>query len=208
MKRAAAIIRRAVDNGLTEVFVGRFSNRLCTDRGRAIIQMEPGWETTLTGLPKELFAFWEQYLKPRGYKIKFQSSIIQTAYRATSASRSIGPDTHGRQNAKRRPRSHLPLRESRTDMARAAPIRAGCDHLRRSRWPHAIIGERPCSAPRPRDPHPFGGRRPGHPRPSMGQDENARHKAATTTTNSAATENSNQFRLQIGDAARDQMVPT
>ena len=72
MKRAATIIRRAVDNGMTEVFVGRFSNRLCTDHGRAIIQMEPGWETTLTGLPKEVFAFWEQYLKPRGYKIKFQ----------------------------------------------------------------------------------------------------------------------------------------
>jgi hypothetical protein len=72
MKRAAAIIRRAVDNGLTEVFVGRFPNKLCTDRGRAINQTEPGWEATLTGLPKELFAFWQQYLKPRGYKIKFQ----------------------------------------------------------------------------------------------------------------------------------------
>ena len=34
--------------------------------------MEPGWETTLTGLPKELFEFWKQYLQPRGYKIKFQ----------------------------------------------------------------------------------------------------------------------------------------
>src|SRR5258708_3839965 len=72
MKRAATIIRRAVDNGQTEVFVGRFPNNLCTDRGRAINQMEHGWETTLTGLPKELFAFWEKYLKPRGYKIKFQ----------------------------------------------------------------------------------------------------------------------------------------
>jgi hypothetical protein len=72
MKRAATIIRRAVDNGLTEVFVGRFPNTLCTDRGRAINQMEPGWETTLTGLPKEIFAFWKQYLQPRGYKIKFQ----------------------------------------------------------------------------------------------------------------------------------------
>ena len=72
MKRAATIIRRAVDNGLTEVFVGRFPNNLCTDRGRAINQMEHGWETTLTGLPKELFEFWKQYLQPRGYKIKFQ----------------------------------------------------------------------------------------------------------------------------------------
>jgi hypothetical protein len=72
MKRAADIIRRAVGNGLTEVFVGRFPNNLCTDRGRAINQMEAGWETTLTGLPKEIFEFWKQYLQPRGYRIKFQ----------------------------------------------------------------------------------------------------------------------------------------
>jgi len=40
--------------------------------GRAINQQEPGWEDTLTGLPKELFEFWKQYLRPKGYKIKFQ----------------------------------------------------------------------------------------------------------------------------------------
>jgi hypothetical protein len=72
MKRAAAIIKRAVDNGLTEVEVLRFPNQLCTDRGRAINQQEPGWENTLTGLPKELFHFWKQYLQPRGYKLRFQ----------------------------------------------------------------------------------------------------------------------------------------
>jgi len=72
MKRAAAIIQRAAGNGLTEVFVGRFPNQLCTDRGRAINQAEPGWETTLTGLPKELYEFWAKYLRPRGYRIRFQ----------------------------------------------------------------------------------------------------------------------------------------
>jgi hypothetical protein len=72
MKRAAAIIKRAVDNGLTEVEVMRFPNQLCTDRGRAINQQEPGWDNTLTGLPKELFIFWQQYLKPRGYKLRYQ----------------------------------------------------------------------------------------------------------------------------------------
>jgi hypothetical protein len=71
-KRAAAIIRRAVDNGLTEVQVGTFPNALCTDGGRAINQQEPGWETTLTGLAKEVFEFWQKFLKPRGYKIRFQ----------------------------------------------------------------------------------------------------------------------------------------
>ena len=72
MERAAAIIKRAVNNGVSEVEIGRFSNRLCTDRGRAINQQEPGWEETLIGLPKELFLFWKTYLQPRGYRIKFQ----------------------------------------------------------------------------------------------------------------------------------------
>jgi len=72
LKRAASIIQRAVDNGLTEVFVGRFPNMLATDRGRAINQQEPGWENTLTGLPKELYQFWEKHLKPRGYRLRMQ----------------------------------------------------------------------------------------------------------------------------------------
>ena len=71
-KRAAAIIKRAVDRGLTEVQVGKFPHDIFTDSGRAINQQEPGWENTLTGLPKELFQFWKKYLQPRGYKIKFQ----------------------------------------------------------------------------------------------------------------------------------------
>src|SRR5262249_8581188 len=69
MKRAASIIKRAVRNKLTEVEIGRFPNQLCTDRGRAIIQAEAGWEDTLTGLPKELHQFWQQHLAPLGYKI-------------------------------------------------------------------------------------------------------------------------------------------
>jgi hypothetical protein len=72
LKRAAMIIKRAVDNGLTEVLVGRFPNTLFTDHGRAINQLEPGWENTMTGLPKELFQFWEKHLKPRGYRLRCQ----------------------------------------------------------------------------------------------------------------------------------------
>ena len=72
LRRVAVIIERAVSNGLTEVQVYRFPNALCTDHGRAINQQEQGWETTLTGLPKEMFQFWERQLRPRGYKIKFQ----------------------------------------------------------------------------------------------------------------------------------------
>jgi hypothetical protein len=72
LRRVAAIIERAVSNGLTEVQVYRFPNALCTDHGRAINQQEPGWETTLTGLPKEMYEFWDRQLRPRGYKLRVQ----------------------------------------------------------------------------------------------------------------------------------------
>jgi hypothetical protein len=72
VKLASSVIQRAVRNGLTEVQVYRFPNMLCTDKGRAINQMEPGWEKTLTGIPKEIFQLWTDYLKPRGYRISYQ----------------------------------------------------------------------------------------------------------------------------------------
>ena len=72
IKRASTVIQRAMKNGLTEVQVYRFPNILCTDRGRAINQMEQGWEKTLTGIPKEIYQLWKDYLQPRGYKISYQ----------------------------------------------------------------------------------------------------------------------------------------
>jgi hypothetical protein len=72
MERAAAIIKRAAAKGLTEIELMRFPNELCTDRGRAINQQERGWENSLTGLPRELFEFWQKHLQPRGYKLAYQ----------------------------------------------------------------------------------------------------------------------------------------
>ena len=69
---ASTVIQRAVRNGLSEVQVYRFPNSLCTDKGRAINQMEKGWENTLAGIPKEIFQLWSDYLKPRGYRIRYQ----------------------------------------------------------------------------------------------------------------------------------------
>ena len=69
---ASTVIQRAVRNGMTEVQVYRFPNSLCTDKGRAINQQEAGWENTLTGIPKEIYQLWADYLKPRGYRIRYQ----------------------------------------------------------------------------------------------------------------------------------------
>ena len=70
--RAAAIVERAVKSGQIEVEVLRFPHELCTDGGRAINQAEPGWENTLTGIPKDMFQFWHEHLRPRGYKVRAQ----------------------------------------------------------------------------------------------------------------------------------------
>jgi len=70
--RAVKIIERAMANRLTEVQVHRFPNQLCTDKGRAINQQEPGWEKTLNGVPREIYQLWEKYFRPRGYKLKVQ----------------------------------------------------------------------------------------------------------------------------------------
>jgi hypothetical protein len=72
IRRGSEIIHRAIKNRLTEVEIIRFPNELCTDKGRAINQQEPGWENTLTGAPKEIYQFWAKYFRPRGYKLKVQ----------------------------------------------------------------------------------------------------------------------------------------
>ena len=73
VKLASTVIQRAVRNGLSEVQVYRFPNSVCTDHGRAINQQEPGWERTLRGIPLEIFQLWSDYLKPRGYRIGYQT---------------------------------------------------------------------------------------------------------------------------------------
>jgi len=72
IRRAITIIERAIQNRINEVEVLRFPNQLCTDKGRAINQQEPGWEKTLTGSPKEIYQLWDRYFRPRGYKLKVQ----------------------------------------------------------------------------------------------------------------------------------------
>jgi hypothetical protein len=72
IRRAVALIERATNNGLTEVLVYRFPNVLCTDRGRAINQQEPGWESTLTGVPREIHALWAKHFRSQGYKLRVQ----------------------------------------------------------------------------------------------------------------------------------------
>ena len=70
IRRGIAIIERAVRNRNTQVLIHRFPNSLCTDGGRAINQQEPGWENTLTGVPKEIYQLWYKHFRPKGYMLR------------------------------------------------------------------------------------------------------------------------------------------
>ena len=72
LRSVKAIIERAVNNGLTQVQVYRFSNSLFTVRAPAINQQEADFASTLIGLPREMYDFWARQLKPLGYKLQFQ----------------------------------------------------------------------------------------------------------------------------------------
>jgi hypothetical protein len=72
LRRLMVIVQRAVSNGLTEVQVARFPNTLCTDGGRAINNLESGWENTLTGIPREMHLFWQRQLRSKGYRLRVQ----------------------------------------------------------------------------------------------------------------------------------------
>jgi hypothetical protein len=72
IKRAMRMIEGAVRNHLTEVQVYRFPSSLSSDGGRAINQREAGWETTLVGIPKEIYDLWARYFRDKGYGLKVE----------------------------------------------------------------------------------------------------------------------------------------
>src|SRR5258708_35902101 len=91
---ASTVIHRAVRNGLTEVQVYRFLNSFCSDRGRAINQMEPGWEKTLTGIPKEITNSGATICSRAAIASATRSSIFPAGCPATSALPSVGMASH------------------------------------------------------------------------------------------------------------------
>jgi len=62
--------RAAAERGEQEVLVMRFPSALCTDKGRAINNMEPDWPTTLMGRPRQAYEFWKGHLQPAKYKLR------------------------------------------------------------------------------------------------------------------------------------------
>ena len=69
-RRVFGQLRKAAGKGDKDVLVMRFPNALCTDKGRALNNLEKGWPSTLIGRPLQAFEFWRDHLQPQGYGLK------------------------------------------------------------------------------------------------------------------------------------------
>ncbi len=65
-------VRRAAEQGQSEIQIMRFPSQYCTDHGRAINNFEEGWGDTLTGMARRVYDAYEAHLKAQGYKIRAQ----------------------------------------------------------------------------------------------------------------------------------------
>ncbi len=57
----------AAKHGEKELLLLRFPSGVCSDGGRAIANVEEGWEKTLRGEAAELYTRWDHDLKPKGF---------------------------------------------------------------------------------------------------------------------------------------------
>jgi hypothetical protein len=59
----------AAEHGEKELLLLRFPSGVCSDGGRAIANVEEGWEKTLRGEAAELYNRWDRDLKPKGFSL-------------------------------------------------------------------------------------------------------------------------------------------
>jgi len=67
--RINTAVRIAAERGHHQLQVVTSPSSLCTDRGRSINNADPDWPTTLTGFAKKAYDYYEEELRPLGYKL-------------------------------------------------------------------------------------------------------------------------------------------
>lgn len=67
--RVNQAVRRAAEQGHTQLQVMTFPASYCNDHGRKINNLDPSWPDSLEGFAKRAFQFYERELKPLGYRL-------------------------------------------------------------------------------------------------------------------------------------------
>lgn len=70
MGRVMAVVRRAAEQGRSEVLLFQFPSEYCTDRGRAINNAEPDWPKSLDGFAKRAYDAYDRQFRPHGYRLQ------------------------------------------------------------------------------------------------------------------------------------------
>jgi hypothetical protein len=70
VSRVMAVVKRAAEQGKSEILLFQFPSEYCHDRGRAINNAEPDWPKSLDGFARRAFLAYEEFLKPHGYKLQ------------------------------------------------------------------------------------------------------------------------------------------
>ena len=71
-KRINSAIRRAAEQGATQLMAISFPATYCNDHGRRINNMEPDWPESLEGFAKKAYQYYVRELKPLGYRLSAQ----------------------------------------------------------------------------------------------------------------------------------------
>jgi cyclopropane fatty-acyl-phospholipid synthase-like methyltransferase len=72
LERFNGWVRRAAEQGASEVEIMRFPLQYCTDHGRVVNNFEDGWPETVTGLARRVYDTYVQHLQGQGYTIRAQ----------------------------------------------------------------------------------------------------------------------------------------
>ena len=72
LERFNSWVRRAAEQGQSEIEIMRFPSQFCTDHGRAINNFEDSWPDTLTGIARRVYDAYVEHLQGQGYKIRAQ----------------------------------------------------------------------------------------------------------------------------------------
>ena len=72
LARFNAWVRRAAEQGRSEIELLRFPSQYCTDHGRAINNFDEDWPRTLTGFAQKVYEAYVHNLQAQGYTIRAQ----------------------------------------------------------------------------------------------------------------------------------------
>ncbi|SFV26113.1 hypothetical protein SAMN04488557_0331 [Hyphomicrobium facile] len=70
VERINNAVRIAAQNGHHHLQVITFPSNYCSDGGRRINIADPEWPTSLTGFAKDAFEFYDEQLRPLGYRLR------------------------------------------------------------------------------------------------------------------------------------------